>query len=51
MKGVNGMDQKEKKKKSAEFWRYAAFLIVLFAIFIWLVSGLVSLQLQQSDNS
>ena len=49
MKGVNGMDQKEKKKKSAEFWRYAAFLIVLFAIFIWLVSGLVSLQLQQSD--
>ena len=43
------MDQKEKKKKSAEFWRYAAFLIVLFAIFIWLVSGLVSLQLQQSD--
>ncbi len=49
MKGVNGMDQKEKKKKSAEFWRYAAFLIVLFAIFVWLVSGLVSLQLQQSD--
>ena len=49
MKGVNGMDQKDKKKKSAEFWRYAAFLIVLFAIFIWLVSGLVSLQLQQSD--
>ncbi len=43
------MDQKEKKKKSAEFWRYAAFLIVLFAIFIWLVSGLVSLQLQQAD--
>ena len=39
----------EKKKKSPEFWRYAAFLIVLFGIFIWLVSGLINLQLKQSD--
>ena len=38
-----------KKKKSAEFWRYAAFLIVLFGIFVWLVSGLIGLQLNQSD--
>ena len=43
------MDQKEKKKKSSEFWRFAAFLIVLFAIFVWLISGLISLQLRQSD--
>ncbi len=41
------MEKKEKKK--SEFWRYAAFLIVLFVIFIWLVSGLVNLQLEQSD--
>ena len=39
----------EKKKKSSEFWRYAAFLIVLFGIFVWLVSGLINLQLNQSD--
>ena len=38
-----------KKKKSSEFWRYAAFLIVLFGIFVWLVSGLIGLQLNQSD--
>ena len=43
------MDMKEKKKKSAEFWRYAAFLIVLFGIFVWLVSGLVNLQLKNSE--
>ena len=43
------MEQKEKKKKSGEFWRYAAFLIVLFAIFVWLVSGLINLQLRESD--
>ena len=45
------MEKKEKKKKSSEFWRYAAFLIVLFAIFVWLVSGLVTLQLQQSETN
>ena len=39
----------EKKKRTPEFWRYAAFLVVLFGIFVWLVSGLVSLQLEQSD--
>ena len=39
----------EKKKISPDFWRYAGFLVVLFGIFIWLVSGLVSLQLKQSD--
>ena len=49
MKGADRMDQNEKKKKSGEFWRYTSFLIVLFAIFVWLVSGLVSLQLRQSD--
>ncbi len=45
------MEKKERKKKSSEFWRYAAFLIVLFAIFVWLVSGLVTLQLQQSETN
>ena len=43
------MESNEKKKKSAEYWRYTAFLIVLFAIFVWLVSGLINLQLRQSD--
>ena len=40
----------EKKKRTPEFWRYAAFLIVLFGIFTWLVSGLVRLQLDQSEE-
>ena len=40
----------EKKKRSPEFWRYAAFLVVLFGIFVWLVSGLVNLQLKQSEE-
>lgn len=40
----------EKKKRSPEFWRYAAFLVVLFGIFVWLASGLVGLQLNQSDE-
>ena len=39
----------EKKKRKPEFWRYFAFIIVLFGIFVWLVSGLVNLQLTQSD--
>ena len=43
------MELKEKKKKSGEFWRYAAFLIILFCIFVWLTSGLINLQLRQSD--
>ena len=40
----------EKKKKTAEFWRYAAYLVVLFLIFIWLVSGLINLQLDKSEE-
>lgn len=40
----------EKKKRTPEFWRYAAFLIVLFGIFVWLVSGLINLQLKQSEE-
>ena len=40
----------EKKKKSPEFWRYIAFLVVLFGIFVWLTSGLVNLQLKQSEE-
>ena len=43
------MESRDKKKKSAEFWRFAAFLILLFVIFIWLVSGLINLQLRQSE--
>ena len=45
------METNEKKKKNAEFWRYAAFLIVLFLIFVWLVSGLVNLQIRQVDEN
>ena len=40
----------EKKNRSPEFWRYAGFLVVLFGIFIWLISGLISLQLNQADE-
>ena len=40
----------EKKKRTPEFWRYVGFLVILFGIFIWLVSGLVNLQLNQSDE-
>ena len=39
----------EKKKKSPEFWRYTGFVVILFGIFVWLVSGLINLQLRQSD--
>ncbi len=42
--------EKEKKKKSPEFWRYFAFIIVLFGIFVWLFSGLVNLQLQNPEE-
>ena len=30
-------------------WRYAAFIVILFGMFAYLASGLVSLQLQSSD--
>ena len=40
----------EKKKRTPEFWRYIAFLVVLFGIFVWLTSGLVNLQLRQSEE-
>ena len=40
----------DKKKRTPEFWRYIAFLVVLFGIFVWLTSGLVNLQLKQSDE-
>ena len=43
------MDNVKAKKKKSEFWRYAAFLVVLFVIFVWLVSGLVSLQVDQHE--
>ena len=39
----------EKKNRTPEFWRYAGFLVILFCIFIWLVSGLINLQLKESD--
>ena len=39
----------EKKNRTPEFWRYAGFLVILFGIFIWLVSGLINLQLKESD--
>ena len=40
----------EKKNRTPEFWRYAGFLVILFGIFIWLISGLINLQLKQSDE-
>ncbi len=40
----------EKKNRTPEFWRYVGFLVILFGIFVWLVSGLVNLQLNQSDE-
>ena len=42
------MEQK-KAKKRPEFGRYLGFLILLFAMFVFLVSGLVNLQLRQED--
>ena len=44
------MERTEKKKKSPEFWRYFAFLLAIFGIFIWLVPGLINLQLNQSEE-
>lgn len=40
----------EKKNRTPEFWRYVGFLVILFGIFVWLVSGLVNLQLNQSEE-
>lgn len=40
----------EKKNRMPEFWRYVGFLVILFGIFVWLVSGLVNLQLNQSEE-
>ena len=40
----------EKKNRSPEFWRYAGFLVILFGIFLWLISGLINLQLRQSEE-
>ena len=40
----------KKKQRSPEFWRYAGFLVVLFAIFVWLVSGLIRLQLNNTEE-
>ena len=43
------MENPAAKKKKSEFWRYAAFLVLLFVIFVWLVSGLVNLQVDQHE--
>ncbi len=39
----------KKKKKRPEMGRYLGFLVAIFAMFIFLVSGLVNLQLRQED--
>ncbi len=39
----------EKKKRSPEFWRFTFFIVILFGIFIWLVSGLINLQLREPE--
>ncbi len=44
------MERMGRKKKNSGFGRYLFFIFVLFGIFIWLVSGLVSLQLNQSEE-
>ena len=41
--------EKKKPKKRQDYWRYLAFLGLLFAMFVFLVSGLVNLQLRQED--
>ena len=41
---------REKKKRTKPgLVRYLLFVVILFAIFVWLVSGLVNLQLKQED--
>ena len=42
--------EKNQKKKKTEFWRFAVFLVILFAIFVWLVSGLIRLQVDQHEE-
>ncbi len=44
------MERMGRKKKNSGFGRYLFFIFVLFGIFVWLVSGLVSLQLNQSEE-
>ena len=39
----------KQKKKNGMYWRYIGFLAALLAMFVWLVSGLVNLQLNQSE--
>ena len=41
--------EKKSKGKNLYFWRFAGFLLILFGVFVWLVSGLISLQLNQND--
>ena len=43
------MTEKKQKKKKSDFWRYAFFLVILFAMFVWLISGLISLQVEQHE--
>ena len=43
------MEPSRKKKRSPEFWRFAGFVVFLLGIFVWLASGLVNLQLEQSE--
>ena len=41
--------EEQKKKKSPEAWRFIGFIVVLGIIFIWLLSGLINLQLRNSE--
>ena len=41
--------EKKNRRKNQDLWRYLAFLGLLFAMFIFLVSGLVNLQLRQEE--
>ena len=45
------MDKVREKKKRTKpgLVRYLLFVVALFAIFVWLVSGLVNLQLKQEE--
>ena len=36
--------------KTGMKWRYFAFVLILFAMFVYLLSGLVNLQLRQSET-
>ena len=41
--------ERERRKKHLGLGRYIGFLVVLFAMVVYLVSGLVNLQLRQED--